>query len=55
MHIRYIPQKYFPDLPSDAAAILSSRDYLQKNGYLNVHNADGQMAVTAISKKDALC
>lgn len=51
IHTRYMNQRYFPKLPQNASSIRSSHDYLNSNGYHDICNADGQMAITPISQK----
>lgn len=51
LHIRYLNQKQFSNLPTDAKTIRSSREYLAQNGYANLKGRDIQLASTTISKK----
>lgn len=51
IHTRYMNQRYFPNLPQNASSIRSSHEYLKSNGYYDICNTHGQMAVTPISQR----
>ena len=52
LHTRYLPEKYFPHLSRDAAAITSSFAYLKQNGYEDFYSADSQFTLGLLSKRE---
>lgn len=54
IHTRYMNQQKFPYLADNATSIRSSHEYLRANGYQDICNADGQLAITPISNKKRL-
>jgi GntR family transcriptional regulator len=52
IHSSFLPQKWFPDLPSKAASITSVFEYLEQSGYAGHKGRDTQLRVGTLTANE---